>query len=36
MGGVGGQDWELDSFHAHCCKEFVDLHTRIYVVLPSI
>jgi len=21
MGGVGGQDWELDSFHAHCCKE---------------
>jgi hypothetical protein len=26
MGGLGGQDWELDSFHAHCCKDFVDLH----------
>lgn len=25
MGGAGGQNWELDSFHAHCCKDFREL-----------
>lgn len=31
MGGVGGKDWKLDSFHAYCCKNIE--YTQIFLCL---
>lgn len=32
MGGLGGQNWELDSFHAYSCESFVDFFAIKFVV----
>lgn len=31
MGGVGGKDWKLDSFHAYCCKNHAEYTRTFYI-----